>query len=164
MNQDFQSELDRLRELVSAVDVEFLDLLLRRHKLTNQIGELKAKHDIPVLNAKVEQEKLIRLTILCVHRGLNYDAVRRIFEIIFQDSRYFQQKVIEEIRKEKLLASAPKRPHVPAALNPSFCDTQGCRWNTAGIEIPEHPGKRVCPSCKKVLILPARAHTSRQSW
>ena len=86
-----------LREEIDRVDEELLRLLNRRARIAVEIGELKRRAGLPVLDPAREQEVLSRPR---ANAGgpLGRGAVARIFRRIVRESRRAQEQAREAKR------------------------------------------------------------------
>jgi chorismate mutase-like protein len=83
-----------LREEIDRVDEELLRLLNRRARLAAEIGELKRRAGLPVLDPAREREVLSRRR--AADAGpLGRGAVVRIFRRIVRESRRVEERVCE---------------------------------------------------------------------
>jgi len=92
------SVLRRLRGNIDEVDQVLVKLLNQRAKWALEIGEVKARHGVPVYQPEREAEVVAR--VLGGNRGpLEAEAVKRLFERIIDESR----------RLERLGGDGPER-------------------------------------------------------
>jgi chorismate mutase len=112
MNQHRASDTERklasLRDEIAAVDEQLLNCLRKRRELEHQVGVVKAGANLPVLNVVVEEKKLVQLTIMAIHRRLNFDSIRRIYKVVLMDSRNYQQQLIEELKGKSVQEIKPE--------------------------------------------------------
>lgn len=78
------SSLEDLREEVQAIDNEIEVLLYDRFVLTNNIGRLKKKLDLPIENLQVENNKLASMPV----------ELKLIFKEIFKVSKQCQNTIV----------------------------------------------------------------------
>jgi len=55
-NPDVPQELLQLRDSIDSIDEEIIAALARRFVVTEQVGRLKARHDLESVDAVLEQE------------------------------------------------------------------------------------------------------------
>jgi chorismate mutase len=79
------AELASLRGQIDHIDAELMNILARRFAVTNQVGQLKAKHSLNSVDPVREQEKLQRLRQLAQEKGLNDEFVHSLFQHIFNE-------------------------------------------------------------------------------
>jgi len=82
---DVPSELLQLRESIDHIDAEIIAALARRFAVTEQVGQLKARHDLESVDPVREQQKLQRLRHQAEQQGINADFVRSLFQQIFDE-------------------------------------------------------------------------------
>ncbi len=68
MDPEVSAELDRLRGSIDNMDAALVHLLAERFKITQQVGELKARHGLPPADPTREAQQIARL------RGLAEEA------------------------------------------------------------------------------------------
>jgi len=88
--------LDSLRDKITTIDSELLELLARRRGLTNNVAETKIQHHIPVRDQKREEQLLIRLIKQGKAVGLDAHYVTQLFHVILEDSVLNQQALLAE--------------------------------------------------------------------
>jgi chorismate mutase len=82
--------LARYRDEIDALDLELLELLNRRTKVVEEIGQVKEAVNLPVYEPKREDDVFRNVTEH--NRGpLTTDAVKRIFERIIDEMRSLQK-------------------------------------------------------------------------
>jgi chorismate mutase len=84
-NPDVPQELLQLRDSIDSIDEEIIAALARRFVVTEQVGRLKARHDLESVDPVREQEKLQRLRNQAEQHGINADFVRILFQQIFDE-------------------------------------------------------------------------------
>ncbi len=84
-NPDVPKELLQLRDSIDRIDEEIIAALARRFAVTQQVGQLKARHDLESVDPVREQEKLQRLRSQAEQYGINADFVRGLFQQIFDE-------------------------------------------------------------------------------
>lgn len=89
-------ELDTLREKITALDSQLLELLATRQKFTNEVAETKIRHHIPVRDHKREEQLLVRLIKQGKKVGLDAHYVTQIFHVIIEDSVLNQQALLAQ--------------------------------------------------------------------
>lgn len=82
---DVPRELLQLRDSIDRIDEEIIAALARRFAVTEQVGKLKARHDLESVDPVREQEKLQRLRDQAGQHGINPDFVRALFQQIFDE-------------------------------------------------------------------------------
>ena len=87
-------ELTELREQIDAIDRELVALLERRLDVSAGIGRYKLAHDLPVLDASREAEKLAAIRAMC--RPETQAHIDRAFDAILAGSRAYQGQLMEQ--------------------------------------------------------------------
>ena len=82
--------LAKYRDVIDALDLELLELLNRRTKVVEEIGQVKEAVNLPVYEPKREDDVYRNVT---EHNGgpLTADALKRIFERIIDEMRSLQK-------------------------------------------------------------------------
>lgn len=87
------TELERLRKKVDAIDDEIVGLLGKRQFIVKAIGEIKKSNGIKVLSAAREQQILKRILLKGEKRNFDLEFINRIYRVIFKNSRKVQRLV-----------------------------------------------------------------------
>lgn len=82
-------ELEALREELSNLDKELMEILEERFALCEEIGEIKREENIPIEDSK--QEALI-IQSNANSTSLNKEFVKNLFSLIFEESKSLQAK------------------------------------------------------------------------
>jgi chorismate mutase len=82
--------LAKYRDEIDALDLELLDLLNRRTKVVEEIGQVKEAVNLPVYEPKREDD-VFRNVVEHNQGPLTPDAVKRIFERIIDEMRSLQK-------------------------------------------------------------------------
>ena len=70
MNETIAAELTALRGQIDAVDEQLMVLLGRRFRLTDQVGELKARYRLDAVDPAREHSQMERIRALAVAAGV----------------------------------------------------------------------------------------------
>lgn len=89
-------ELETLREKITELDGNLLQLLAQRQTLTNDVAETKIRHHIPVRDQQREEQLLVRLIKQGQQYGLDAHYVTQLFHVIIEDSVLNQQALLAE--------------------------------------------------------------------
>ena len=81
-----------LREQIDELDNELVALLARRQRISNEIGDWKIGHNMPVLQSGRYREIIERISKLAAAQGLDPDYVTAIMETIHRESIRQQMK------------------------------------------------------------------------
>jgi len=82
--------LDELRRAIAALDEELIDLLARRLRLAAEIGPIKQRLGLPVLDPAREAEVVRRGAALARERGVDPELVRDLLWRIIAQARVLQ--------------------------------------------------------------------------
>ncbi len=111
----------RLRHSIDAIDGQILDLLNQRAALSLQVGRIKNKDKVPILNSRREKDLLANLEQINSGPLPNQD-LRRIYREIIASSRSLQRSVPGGTHRLSILAPPSKslshRAMICAALSP----------------------------------------------
>ncbi|MBI4147603.1 chorismate mutase [Candidatus Woesearchaeota archaeon] len=84
--------LSSLRKKIDDVDLQLLELLARRLKISREIAEYKRKNDLPVHDLKRELEIITKRIEQFKQLGFDDETfVAKLFELIMHKSREVQQ-------------------------------------------------------------------------
>jgi chorismate mutase-like protein len=89
-NEEALEALAKYRDEIDALDLQLLELLNRRTKVVEEIGEVKQAVNLPVYEPKREED-VFRNVIENNTGPLTTDALKRIFERIIDEMRSLQK-------------------------------------------------------------------------
>jgi chorismate mutase len=90
-------ELERLRKILNRIDSQILSNLEYRQDIVRQVAEYKKQKKLPVLQPEREIEHLSKLEDEAEEINLNPELVRKIFELIIEDSRNIQENIKNDL-------------------------------------------------------------------
>ncbi|NCT08716.1 MAG: bifunctional 3-deoxy-7-phosphoheptulonate synthase/chorismate mutase type II [Flavobacteriia bacterium] len=90
----YQSSLDNLRAQINVVDGQLIELLGKRMKVADQIGQLKKDKNVAILQSKRWNEILGNMILEGESRGLSEEFILKMFKAIHQESINHQEKII----------------------------------------------------------------------
>ncbi len=93
---DYISDLAKLRMQIDDVDGRLIDQLGNRMKIADQIGALKAAHNVAVLQSARWNEILGKMVLEGQEKGLSDEFIIKIFKAIHQESINHQERVIKK--------------------------------------------------------------------
>lgn len=93
---DYTSALNNLRAQIDVVDNQLIDLLGKRMKAADGIGQLKKERNVAVLQSKRWNEILGKMVLEGESRGLSEEFILRMFKAIHQESINHQEKIIND--------------------------------------------------------------------
>ena len=91
---DFKNSLNTLRTQIDVIDQGLLDTLGKRMKVAIEIGNLKKKKNVAVLQTKRWNEILGKMILDGEEKGLSEEFILRMFKAIHQESINHQNKII----------------------------------------------------------------------
>ena len=91
---DYNKKLDVLRAQIDVIDNQIIELLGKRMKAADGIGELKKQKNVAVLQSKRWNEILGRMVLEGQEHGLSEEFVLKMFKAIHQESINHQEKII----------------------------------------------------------------------
>ena len=92
----YRDSLENLRAQINVVDGQLIDLLGKRMKVADQIGELKKEQNVAVLQSRRWNEILGNMILEGQEKGLSEEFVLRMFKAIHQESINHQESIIKE--------------------------------------------------------------------
>ena len=76
------SELHRLRDSIDNMDAALIHLLAERFKITQQVGQLKARHGLPPADPAREAQQIARLRGLAVEAKLDPEFAEKFLNFV----------------------------------------------------------------------------------
>ena len=90
----YRDSLENLRAQINVIDDQLIDMLGKRMKVADQIGQLKKEKNVAVLQSKRWNEILGNMVLEGEQRGLSEEFILRMFKVIHQESINHQEKII----------------------------------------------------------------------
>ena len=84
--------MEELRTQIDRIDHQMVALFVQRMDVAAKIGAYKAAHQLPVLDAKREAEKLMQIGTLAGEDMAEY--AKALYETLFSLSRQYQDKIL----------------------------------------------------------------------
>ncbi len=91
---EFKNKLATLRTKIDVVDHKLLEILGKRMKIADEIGDLKKKNNVAILQTKRWNEILGKMILEGENNNLSEEFILRIYKAIHQESINHQKKVI----------------------------------------------------------------------
>ena len=91
---EYNNQLSNLRAQIDVLDNQLIDMLGKRMKVSDGIGELKKKRNVAVLQTNRWNAILGNMILEGEARGLSEEFVLRMFKAIHQESINHQEKII----------------------------------------------------------------------
>lgn len=92
----FNKELKTFRSRIDRIDDQIIDLMGNRMRIVDDIGLIKKKNNVAILQVKRWNEVLERMIELAKEHELSEEFVLRIYKAIHQESIQHQKKVMDE--------------------------------------------------------------------
>ena len=93
--EDYKSALENLRAQISVADTQLIDILGKRMQVATEIGKLKKKKNVAVLQTKRWNEILGSMILEGQSKGLSEEFVLKMFKAIHQESINHQEKIMK---------------------------------------------------------------------
>ena len=87
-----RSTLEGLRSDIDSIDSQLVELFVRRLSLMGEIAAAKAASGVPLTDSGREKAVLERLSAMAPGEG---DAIRRLYQTIFEISKERQQRSVK---------------------------------------------------------------------
>jgi chorismate mutase len=89
-------EIEKLRSDLDDIDMEILQLLMRRTEIVKEIGLIKKQYDIPVVDKRREKKVCNNAKEFALEHDLDSDQIESIFKEIIQFSKKVQSEILEK--------------------------------------------------------------------
>lgn len=83
--EDAVAQLSRYRKSIDNLDAALIHLIAERFRLTRQVGELKATHDLPPGDSNREAKMIAHLRELAIDAELDPDFAEQLIRFIIQE-------------------------------------------------------------------------------
>ena len=83
-----------MRTQIDVIDHQLIDILGKRMKVADDIGELKKAHNVAVLQTKRWNEILGKMILQGEEKNLSEEFILRVFKAVHQESINHQEKII----------------------------------------------------------------------
>jgi len=94
--RSFINELENLRIKIDNADSQILDILGNRMKVSNEIGKIKKKQNVAILQSARWNNILEKMILDGKEKGLSEDFILKIFKAIHQESINHQEKILKD--------------------------------------------------------------------
>jgi chorismate mutase len=91
---DYNQKINNLRTQIDIIDNQLIDILSKRMKVSDGIGELKRQRNVAVLQTNRWNAILGKMILEGESKGLSEEFVLRMFKAIHQESINHQEKII----------------------------------------------------------------------
>ena len=93
--RSFIKELENLRIKIDDADSQILDILGNRMKVSDEIGKIKKKQNVAILQSERWKNILKKMISDGKQKGLSEDFILKIFKAIHQESINHQEKILK---------------------------------------------------------------------
>ena len=93
--RSFIRELENLRVKIDDADAQILDILGNRMKVSDEIGKIKKKQNVAILQSERWKNILKKMISDGKQRGLSEDFILKIYKAIHQESINHQEKILK---------------------------------------------------------------------
>ncbi len=93
---EFKNKINTLRTQIDVIDHQLIEMLGKRMKVADQIGQLKKEHNVAVLQSKRWNEILGKMILQGEEKNLSEEFILRVFKAIHQESINHQEKIIKD--------------------------------------------------------------------
>ncbi|MCB0424507.1 MAG: bifunctional 3-deoxy-7-phosphoheptulonate synthase/chorismate mutase type II, partial [Mangrovimonas sp.] len=91
---EYSNSLNNLRAQIDVLDNQLIELLGKRMKVSDGIGQLKRQKNVAVLQTKRWNEILGKMVLEGEEKGLSEEFILKMFKAIHQESINHQEKII----------------------------------------------------------------------
>ncbi len=92
---EYRNELNTLRTNIDVVDHQLIDILSKRMKISDSIGQLKKANNVAVLQSRRWNEILGKMILEGKEKGLGEEFVLKVFKAIHLESITHQEKIFK---------------------------------------------------------------------
>lgn len=92
--EDYNKDLSTLRAQIDVIDNQIIDILGKRMKISDSIGQLKKERNVAVLQSNRWNEILGKMILEGESKGLSEEFVLKMFKAIHQESINHQEKIV----------------------------------------------------------------------
>ncbi|PVE05350.1 chorismate mutase [Streptomyces scopuliridis] len=98
VDEAVRAELNRLRESIDNIDAAVVHMLAERFKCTQQVGVLKAEHQLPPADPARESRQIIRLRELAASARLDPAFAEKLLNFIIAEVIRHHETIAGETR------------------------------------------------------------------
>ncbi|MFJ8935459.1 chorismate mutase [Streptomyces sp. NPDC102365] len=91
-----RADLDRLRESIDNIDAAVVHMLAERFKCTQQVGHLKAAHQLPPADPSREAQQIARLRRLAENANLDPAFAEKLLNFIIAEVIRHHERIAED--------------------------------------------------------------------
>ncbi|MBD0726386.1 3-deoxy-7-phosphoheptulonate synthase [Flavobacterium sp. L1I52] len=93
-DSDFENKMTKLRANIDVLDANLLELLGKRMKVADEIGQVKKENNVAVLQNSRWNEIQEKMVAEGAKKGLSEEFITKLFKSIHQESIEHQEKII----------------------------------------------------------------------
>jgi chorismate mutase len=97
---EFTSKLEGLRREIDKIDAELIDILARRMKIVEDIGQYKRENNITILQLKRWSDIISDRLNIGVSMGLSREFLLKMLQLVHKESIQKQTEIMNEKNKE----------------------------------------------------------------
>ena len=108
--RDIGTQLSTFRQTIDNIDAALIHMLAERFRCTDQVGLLKAKHQLPAVDKEREQRQYERLTRLAEEANLDPGFVEKMMEFVISEvvQRHRHIAAVEEAASHSPAQGVPR--------------------------------------------------------
>ncbi|MCB0401264.1 MAG: bifunctional 3-deoxy-7-phosphoheptulonate synthase/chorismate mutase type II [Flavobacteriales bacterium] len=95
-NQEFKANLEQLRTVIDEIDEELIRKLALRMGVIGKIGDYKKQNDVTILQIERWEQIVKNRTMLAGESGLSNEFIKKLLELIHQESIRIQTEVMNK--------------------------------------------------------------------
>ncbi|MDH2389978.1 MULTISPECIES: chorismate mutase [Streptomyces] len=96
IDESVQAQLERLRESIDNIDAAVVHMLAERFKCTQQVGHLKARHNLPPADPAREARQIERLRQLAESAKLDPAFAEKLLNFIIAEVIRHHEQIAEK--------------------------------------------------------------------
>jgi chorismate mutase len=102
-NKEFESKLEKLQREIDKMDAELLDIISKRLKIVDEIGQYKKENNITILQIKRWRDIFYDRLNLGSRMGLSQDFLLKLLQLLHEESILRQEEImgLKEAGREK---------------------------------------------------------------
>lgn len=95
-SEEFKNKLEQLRIIIDELDEELINKFASRMAIIEKIGEYKRQNNVTILQLERWEKILSNRTFLAEKVGLNDDFIKKILELVHQESIRIQTNIMNK--------------------------------------------------------------------